>query len=504
MPWVARLFEVPRIAFQLMVAALVAALLFHGPRVGEALRQAGEDAGPRHRALPYLVAHLAALATYTWLTAHVLSGSPKSDLASLAWSSAWAALALLVVLTWLAIGIPPSRWLPLLRRGPGLLLLLATLGLAAWGAGQACTALWLPLGRSTLAFVHSLLQIVFSTTTYEPKTFTIGSSNFVVTIAPVCSGFEGMGLIAVLTAAYLWTARDRLRFPHALALLPIGVAVMWVANAFRIAILIVLGSFVSGKLALESFHSQAGWLAFNLVGLGVVSASRHWTFFRRGDAENELGEGLHPSAPYLVPILVLLALGMVSAAVTTGFDRLYPIRILAVAAALWAYRARYTELRLALSWRAVAIGVAVFVLWMALEPLARSTATSTNASARMAERPDGPWFLVWLLFRVVGSVIVVSLAEELAFRGYLTRRLISADFESLPIGTFSWSSFLASSALFGLLHHDRWIAGTLAGMAYASALYRRRQLTDAFVAHATTNALIAAYVLSSGDWSPWN
>jgi CAAX prenyl protease-like protein len=70
---------------------------------------------------------------------------------------------------------------------------------------------------------------------------------------------------------------------------------------------------------------------------------------------------------------------------------------------------------------------------------------------------------LWLLFRVLGSVITVPVAEELAFRGYLIRKLMAKDFAAVSPGQFAWLSFLMSSLLFGLLH-DRWIAGTLAGM----------------------------------------
>jgi membrane protease YdiL (CAAX protease family) len=52
-----------------------------------------------------------------------------------------------------------------------------------------------------------------------------------------------------------------------------------------------------------------------------------------------------------------------------------------------------------------------------------------------------------------------------------------------------------SSVLFGVLH-GRWLAGTLAGIGYALAFRQRGQLVDAVVAHMTTNALIATYVLS--------
>src|SRR5437773_1568880 len=83
------------------------------------------------------------------------------------------------------------------------------------------------------------------------------------------------------------------------------------------------------------------------------------------------------------------------------------------------------------------------------------------------------------------AIVAAPVAEELAFRGYLTRRLIAADFRSVPLGRFSWLSFVVSSVLFGLMH-DRLLAGTLAGMLYALALYRRGELCDPVLAHATT------------------
>ena len=97
----------------------------------------------------------------------------------------------------------------------------------------------------------------------------------------------------------------------------------------------------------------------------------------------------------------------------------------------------------------------------------------------------------------------MPLAEELAFRGYLTRKLVSPAFETVRPGHFTWLSFVVSSALLGLLH-GRWVAGTLAGMAYAGALYRRGQVAEAVYAHMTTNVLLAGYVLWFGRWSMWS
>ena len=143
----------------------------------------------------------------------------------------------------------------------------------------------------------------------------------------------------------------------------------------------------------------------------------------------------------------------------------------------------------------MALGTAAFAVWVALEGVAIPKLDSPVTVVDGPGMPEGTWMTAWLFFRVVGSVLTVPLAEELAFRGYLTRRLIKAEYWSLPVGIFTWSSFLLSSALFGMLH-GRWIAGTLSGMIFAIALYRRHELTDAVVAHATTNALIALFVLT--------
>src|SRR5439155_25289283 len=177
-------------------------------------------------------------------------------------------------------------------------------------------------------------------------------------------------------------------------------------------------------------------------------------------------------------------------------------RVLAAASVLCLYRRHYTSLLGPWSWSALAVGAAVFVAWLALEPPPSASSGDDAVPAGLASLPRG-WAVLWLTFRVVGSVVVVPLAEELAFRGYLMRRLIAADFQEVPLGQFSWFSFLVSSALFGALH-QRWLAGALAGVFYALCLYRRGRLMDAVLAHAATNALIAACVLITGKWSLWD
>jgi CAAX prenyl protease-like protein len=147
----------------------------------------------------------------------------------------------------------------------------------------------------------------------------------------------------------------------------------------------------------------------------------------------------------------------------------------------------------------VAIGVAVFVAWLWLIP-----GVPVESSTAEAAPPSLPSLalITWIFFRVAGSVITVPIAEELAFRGYLIRKLVGRDFENVPATRFTLFSFVVSSMLFGLLHTS-WIAGTVAGALFAVATYYRGRVSDAIVAHMTANALIAVAVLGFGRWDLW-
>src|SRR5262249_4925626 len=137
-------------------------------------------------------------------------------------------------------------------------------------------------------------------------------------------------------------------------------------------------------------------------------------------------------------------------------------------------------------------------LWIGLEPLARSTA----APVALMQAATGVRAL-WIVFRVLGAVVTVPLEEEIAFRGFLMRRFQSVDFESVSSRQFSWAAFLLSSTAVGLLHGERWIAGIMAGMIYGLVMMRRGRIGEAVVAHAVTNALVAAWVLATGNWQLW-
>ena len=375
------------------------------------------------------------------------------------------------------------------------------LGIAAWFSGVLTEALWQPLASYTFAAVGAMLGVLYPQVVSDPGRLVLGTPAFKVAIAPSCSGYEGIGLILAFLAIYLWVFRRELRFPAALLVLPIGAATIWAVNAVRIVALIALGDAGWADIALGGFHSQAGWIAFNVVGLAFVAGlNRGHYFHRHRVAAASVRAGDDGTTAYLAPFLVVLATAMVTGIFASELDWLYPVRVVAAMGVLWWFRQHYSNLGWSVSWRAVAIGCVTFALWIVLVPAASESAPGWPAA--LASLP-AHWAAAWLAIRVIGYTVTVPLVEELAFRGYLMRRLIREDFSRLPVGLFTWSSFLLSSVLFGALHGGSWIAGTLAGMTFAVALYQRRAIGDAVVAHATTNGLIAMYVFATGRWSVW-
>lgn len=502
-PWSAYLFTnsplLLRVGFWWITGSCFLLLM---PRLKAILNTLCEQSG-EYRWSVWLLWHILAFTAFVVLTTLIFEITDPARL-STAWLAGWVALASATLMLWLLAVAPGRFWYQLVRQER--LLMGLSLGVCAWllirpEGPLAQEAPWSALADPTLRLVYWLLGWLYSDLVYQPERFLVGTALFHVGISYACSGYEGIILITLFLTIYCWLFRKDLRFPQALWLFPLGILAVWLANAVRITLLIAIGTSFSRQVALQGFHAQAGWIAFTLIAVGAIALSHRMQFFTT----------LQPGSPVvrtrptlaaalLVPLLVLMATSMVTSAFSSDFDWLYPLRVAAVATALFAFRSAYHVLGWKWTWPAPAIGTAVFVLWMLLEPNPDSSATALSQG--LAELSTGA-AAVWVVFRVLGSVITVPLAEELAFRGYLLRKLIAKDFQNVPLGQFSWLSFLLTSVLFGALH-GRWLAGTLAGMGYALAFYRRAQLGDAVVAHMTTNAWIALFVLTQARWSLWS
>jgi CAAX prenyl protease-like protein len=198
---------------------------------------------------------------------------------------------------------------------------------------------------------------------------------------------------------------------------------------------------------------------------------------------------------------------MLARAMTGGFEWMYPLHVAAPCVALWMYRHEYKKMDWRFTWTGPAVGLLAFAIWIGLEWAIAGSPAAAAPGALQSASGAARWG--WISVRLFGAVMVVPVAEELAFRGFALRRLITEEFDRLPSsrittsGRFTLWALVGSSVLFGAMHGGRWMAGTIAGLLYGLAYMRKGRLADAVVAHLVTNALIAVSVLGLGWWRLW-
>jgi exosortase E/protease (VPEID-CTERM system) len=411
-------------------------------------------------------------------------------LALAAWLTAGAAM---LACAGLALA-PPRFWRAFAAQGPSAYWLALGVGALTFAALPLSQNSWDALSAATLQLSYAILQIYEPSARMEADTFLLGAGDFAVLVRAACSGYEGVALVLCMLGFYIFAFRRDLRFPHVLLLLPIGVAAIWLSNALRLALLVSIGAHVSPQAALNGFHAQAGWVMFLAVTISLMALAHHMRFFRAGQAPRAAAPdpALKLAAALLAPFAALMAARIGGA--MSGELWISAALIVLPAGAIWAYRAPIRRELSKIGWEPVLIGLLVGALWIATEPAGESA-----LGAWLAEQPQGA-APTWLALRIFGFALIVPIAEELTFRGYLHRALAARRFETSAPGAFTWAAFLITSLLFGAMH-GRWLAGALAGAAFALALYRSKTLAAPIAAHMAANGLIAAYALFFAEWS---
>jgi exosortase E/protease (VPEID-CTERM system) len=440
---------------------------------------------------------------------------------------------LLLGIALLAVACIPLRtWIAMVRSTSPLWLFACLAGAAAWCLRYPFQSFW---NASSTGFAGILQIVTFNSVLtlmrlslpgllVDPATFTIGTDRFAVIIARECSGMEGLGLVLVFTVVWLAYFRKESRFPQALLLIPCALICVWALNIVRICSLILIGNAGAPDVAMVGFHSQAGWIAFTAVAFTFSMATQRLSWVRRihsvsiqpsadsalahveqrttGIAEHDEERRESPATPaYLIPFLAILGSSLISKAASGYFEWLYPIRFLAAAIALWHFRSELKKLDWRFGLVAPLTGGAIFLVWIA-PALVGGASPYSPLGAALAELPPLAR-VTWIAFRIAAAGITVPIAEELAFRGYLSRRIVSREFDEVPFSSMTMLSIGVSSVLFGLLYGQHWIVGMIAGVAYAAVLKGSGRMGDAVAAHAASNLLLATWVLFRGDWAQW-
>jgi len=204
--------------------------------------------------------------------------------------------------------------------------------------------------------------------------------------------------------------------------------------------------------------------------------------------------------PYIAPYVFFAVFIFLEPFSNISRGILYSIKTVLVAGALiYFWNVYKQEIKFSFSWLAIISGVIVFFIWVLPEGLYPQIVHSEFNPYKQASG-YGVYFII--IFRLIGATLVVPLMEELFWRSFALRFAIQSDFKSLPLGQFSWFSFIFISILFGF-EHERWLVGFVAGIVYSSVLYRSKNLFDPILSHAITNFLLGIYILSTHQWSFW-
>jgi hypothetical protein len=240
-----------------------------------------------------------------------------------------------------------------------------------------------------------------------------------------------------------------------------------------------------------------------------------------------------PALPYILPFVIFLLFIELAGRLPSGIAWVYPLQTVLVGLLLIAFRRSYLEI--SPTWRddrnpaklstpptvllSVGVGIAVFVIWILPNRLGWRYPRPDELLWMLMNRlgladapPQAPTIfdpyahfqstgaaIVWMAFRLLRMAVVAPVMEELFWRSFLIRYLINPDFKQVPIGAFSWLSFIATVAFFGAEHH-LWIVGLIAGAIYNLLLYRTRSLFACILAHAVTNLILGVYVLITHEW----
>jgi exosortase E/protease (VPEID-CTERM system) len=485
--------------FRFLVAWAAAIVLFAYVRGGQQLIEAKTAVRSAPIRVGWVLAHLVLIACLLPITSLLYVGSapllPFGVLIAL-----WLLLALGAALCAFLAMAPWPLWANAARALEMIWCYAGVAALLGACAMQLSQRLWIPTAAVTFDLVRLVLSPVLPALHADAATRVLSADRFAIEISEICSGLEGMGLILAFTGAWLLYFRREYYFPRSLLLIPIGLLMIFALNILRIAALMLIGHAGYPSVAVYGFHSQAGWIAFNAVACALVFFSRRSAWLNRTAATLSASESAeNPTAAYLMPFLAILAAAVLSRAISGGFENAYALRLVAGIGFLALYRRRLAALDWRWSWRGPAVGAVSFLLWIIVAHF------QLSAAAMPRELTAMPASLreTWIACRFAISVLLVPIAEELAYRGYLMRRLINPDFESVPYQSVRWGAIAATSVVFGLAHGAMWLPGIASGMAYGILAVRRGTIGEAVIAHTTTNALVATAVLKWNQWQLW-
>jgi CAAX prenyl protease-like protein len=218
-------------------------------------------------------------------------------------------------------------------------------------------------------------------------------------------------------------------------------------------------------------------------------------------------------APFIIFVLLTAAQGKFGAQSAYWF---YLVKTIIGAWLIFEMRPFVPEMRWAISWEAIVAGVAVFILWIGLDPFyptqselfAKLGFTKTfgnqlsvwNPNVQLGNNSFAAWFFISI--HILGMTLVVPPLEEVFYRSFLYRYIANQKFLSVPLNKFLPLPFFLT-AIFFALEHQQWLAGFLCGLIFQWLVLKKNRLGDAITAHAITNFLLGIWIVGKHAWNFW-
>lgn len=211
---------------------------------------------------------------------------------------------------------------------------------------------------------------------------------------------------------------------------------------------------------------------------------------------------------YALPMAVFLWFTFMGGTWPALFPLSYVFKAVVAAALLIWLWPRFTRVRWDYWWLGLLLGVVGIFQWVGMQLWLQNTfdwfKPKPDAFDPFAQgwSPGVTW--AFIAVRVAGATLVVPVMEELFWRDYLWRRIAAPnDFKLAAVGEWDRVAFLVVPLVFATVHGNWWPTAIVWGLMIGALLAYTKSLGACIVMHATTNALLAAYVLHTGDWAFW-
>lgn len=217
----------------------------------------------------------------------------------------------------------------------------------------------------------------------------------------------------------------------------------------------------------------------------------------------------YPSLPYVLPFAVFMLFLVLKDQLAFLGRWEAIVRVVVLIAVLVVFSRHVIRFEAAQPLLSILLGAAVFALWIGpdvLFPHYREHWLFQNSITGKLKTSIPPDLLndpLVLALRTFRAVILVPIIEELFWRAWMMRWIISSDFRKVPLGAYSREAMWFTAILFASEHGPYWEVGLLTGLIYNWWMIRTKSLGSLILTHAVTNGCLCAYVLATGKWEYW-